>query len=170
MTSDTDPKQAGPGSKILMSLVFLAIGLLAMGLSATWWANYFRSASWESVPATVVSVEFKKSRSKAGSTYDVSCVYRYRYHDHEYTSDRVGLDVGGSSDWDSNRRRYDTLAQHRELGRPFTARVNPGNPQEAFLFRETNWSMFLLPLFGAAFAVAGAWMLLGGSARSSPTE
>jgi hypothetical protein len=152
-----------PGCMTVFGLPFLVAGLVMLGVGLNWWIVYFQSASWERVPATLLSIEWRTHHSsKGGTTYSVACVYRYLYQAREYTSSRVGVDSGSDSNHALHRHRYDLLVHHKEKEQSFTALVNPANPKQSVLFRDITSGMYVLPPFGTVFALVGGGMIVGG--------
>lgn len=153
---DTTPAPGRPGTwfLILFGLPFLAVGLGVLLWSGKMWMLYQQSASWHRVPATILSADFQTHHGDNSTSYSVKCRYTYTVAGRTYQGDRVGIEGGGSSD-SYHSRRHAILSQHRDAKTPFEAWVNPANPTQSLLFRERTSTVYVLPLFGLVFALAG---------------
>jgi len=171
-------KQASSGFMALFGLPFLAVGLGVCGWGVYGWYLYRISASWERVPATILSLEFKTHRStssKGGTstTYSVACRYRYEYQGRSFTNGDVEILGGSSSEYGRHKRHYDILQPYKDQHKPYLAWVDPQDPQASLLFREPSMTMYVLPIFGLVFALVGGGVsgagiigLLGGRAKA----
>jgi hypothetical protein len=139
---------------IFFGLPFLAVGLGVMIWSGGMWWLYTRSQSWDRVPATILTVEFRTHRGDESTSYSVDCRYAYAVAGRAYEGTRVGLEGGGSSDG-CHSRRYAILVRHRDSRTPFPAWVDPADPGQSLLFRELTTTLYILPVFGLVFALAG---------------
>jgi hypothetical protein len=149
------PKKSASWVLILFGLPFLGIGLGVLIWSGKMWMLYDRSASWNKVPATIVSADFEVHHGDKSTSYSVKSRYNYTVNGQAYQGDRVGVEGGGGSSDSYHSRRYDILVKHRDSKTPFEALVNPADPHEALLFRERSTTLYALPLFGLVFALAG---------------
>ena len=136
-----------------VSFICLGVGFL-ISIAGSW-RTYFAARSWPTVPAVIEEVEFEQYSGEDAMVYSVVVTYRYESGEQNYTGHRVGIMGGGSSNYELHRRRYEELALHRDKNIPFRAYVNPGNPHEALLYRETTEWMYARVPFGACFAGAG---------------
>ncbi len=139
---------------ILFGLPFLGVGLGVLIWGGKMWALYHQSQSWSRVPVTILSTDFKTHHGDDSTSYSVECRYSYTVAGRTYFGDQVGVEGGGSSD-SYHSRRHSTLVQHRDSKTPFEAWVNPSNPRQSLLFREKTTTIYVLPLFGLVFALAG---------------
>lgn len=169
-------RSAGASSSwvmILFGLPFLAVGIGVLAWSGRMWALYHRSGEWKRVPATILSVELRTHRGDDSTSYSVDCRYVYTVAGRDYEGTRVGIEGGGGSSDGYHSRRYALLARHRDAKTPFEARVNPAAPEESLLFRELTTTVYVLPLFGLVFALAGLGVSSAGvyaTARSRVTR
>ncbi len=156
-----------PGCMMVFGLPFLGAGVGILIWGAMCWAVYFRSGSWEEVPATIESVEFVESEDSDGdTTYGVEATYAYEYGGEQYSGSRVGILGGTSSERSFHRRRYDVLREHQDQGSPCTALVNPSDPTETVLFREIGLWMYIMVPFGLSFAGAGVFLIGSGISKA----
>lgn len=155
--------RTSPGCAAVLGIPFFVGGLIMIVFGLNWWLTYYQSASWVRTPATILSLEWKIHRgSKGGTSYSVACVYRYRFGEREFTSDRLTVERGSSGGYGFQRHRYDQLVRHKGRQEPFMALVNPSNPREAILFREVGSGMCILPSMGLFLAFLGGSLAGGG--------
>jgi hypothetical protein len=162
MKSPAAPKAMSSWGLILFGIPFLAAGLGVLIWSLGWWKLYKDSEAWIKIPANIDSVSFESHRgSKGGSTYSVTCAYSFKHEGKTYYGSKVGMESGSSGD-SFHRARYDILNRHKTEKEPFEALVNPLDPSKSVLFREITTAMYILPLFGLVFFLAGAGVMTGG--------
>ena len=146
---------------VCFGLPFFGAGIGVSLWSAGMWRLHFQSASWVETPATIESVDYEvhhsSSSSSGGSStsYSVDCTYRYTVDGHTYRGTRVGLEGSTGSSDSYHRTRYDELKSHRDQNKPFPALVNPEDPGEALLFRDVTTTLWMMPIFGLLFGLAG---------------
>lgn len=154
MRKSATSNRSGTWFLILFGLPFLAVGLGVLLWSGKMWMLYQQSASWHRVPATILSADLETHHNKNSTSYSVKCRYTYTVAGQTYQGDRAGIEGGGSSD-SYHSRRHAILTRHRNAKTPFEAWVNPANPTQSLLFREKTTTLYVLPLFGLVFALAG---------------
>jgi hypothetical protein len=149
----------GPSVMMLFGLPFLLVGLGVAGYGIRSWLLYGQSGSWQRVPATVQDVQFVENSSGDGTTYSVKAAYQYSIGGRIYTGHRVSIIGGSSSSYGMHRRRYEQLDAARRSGKPVTALVNPRDPADAILYRETETFLLVAIPFGLVFVAAGALVI-----------
>jgi len=131
-----------------------------MGLTAV---TLFRSVSaqgWERVPCRIESVESRAGSE--GNSSETEATYTYEIRGKEYTGSRVSFHGGGDNIGRFQHRVYDELQRHRQEGEPFTAYVNPDNPEEAVLYPNVRWEMIVIYMvFGLVFGGVGFGLMFG---------
>jgi hypothetical protein len=134
--------------------VLVGSGIFFYGLRSMW--TYWRSAGWDRVEVKIESAELKTRRGSDSTTHSVECRYTYEVDGVCHEGTRVGIVGGSSSQYDLHRRRHEVLKGHAETGEPFLAYVDPDDPENAILFRESGiWLHAMMP-FGLIFWGAGA--------------
>jgi predicted RNA-binding Zn-ribbon protein involved in translation (DUF1610 family) len=139
---------------IWVVMPLLAGGLLLLIVSLDIWRVYHDSGEWEKVPARIESSSFKVHHEDDGTSYSVRCSYSYNYAGKNYHGSKVEM-VGFSNECD-HRRRYDIINRHKTENKPFDALVNPLDPSQSVLFREITTTMYIVPMVGLVFGLAGA--------------
>lgn len=146
------------------SMVMPGLGILGMSGWQAW--SYLDTDDWEPVPVTIEHVELEEfsSSGKSGTSfsYQVDCRYRYQFDGIPYTGERVDLTQGSSGFEDYHRDLYEELRAHQTSGTPFEALVDPDDPSQAILVRESGGQGGALALFGLVFLLVGAGLSAAG--------
>jgi hypothetical protein len=151
--------KTGTGCMCVFSLFFLLPGLGIMGYGLYGWSVYIQSESWVETPARILSAKLETHSGDDSDTYSVNCRYQYGFGGKTYTNDRVGIIGGSSSEYEYHNKHFRLLQEHLRKEKPFPALVNPANPQDAILFRDTSLALYALPPFGLVFALVGGGLL-----------
>lgn len=104
-----------------------------------------------SVDATIVESSITQTDGR-GIEYDVHVTYTYYYQGTEYTSDQ--LFPGDISPLYETRSKAQSVIKPYDSGTTVTAYVDPDDPSEAFLERQTTQGPLIFIAFG------GLWILL----------
>lgn len=144
----------------MFALPFIGVGVGTLVHAGRCWRTHGAARSWQAVPAAIKSVEFESHSNGDSITYSVEAVYEYEFGGESYTESRVAIMGGSSNDYEIHRRRYEELKRQHDAGEPFHAYVNPDDPSQAVLFRESDPWMYALIPFGIVF-LAGGLVVLG---------
>ena len=117
---------------IIMTPILLAVGFILLRMVFNEWSLYRRSATWTPIPAAIESVEFTPAKRRGAS---LKCDYVYTVNDKQYHGTRVGI-LTVTEAWRWANDRFKTLDKCRESRTPFTAMVNPLDPNDSLLFRD----------------------------------
>jgi hypothetical protein len=146
-------RQGGSGAlalRIFGAIFMLVGGGLTYGLGILPWLEARAAADWKEVPCTITSSRVEARRGSKGSTsYSLEIQYDYVVDGQVYTSDRYNFAAASSG---SRKWRDEVAAAYRE-GRQTVCYVNPAEPSEAVLIRESGTSWFVA--IPAVFFVAG---------------
>ncbi len=146
---------------VLVSLVFIAIGLgllyYARGLSA----KAQQSLSWPSTEGVIahsaVLLQMQQtSNSNNTPTYKADVAYRYKVRGSDYSSDRITL-----ADFSSSGGRAQSIVNRYPDGAPVSVYYNPADPSDAVLERGGTSGIGVLYIIGGFFAAAGLVFLIG---------
>jgi hypothetical protein len=113
--------------------------------------------SWVTVPATVVSSKVKSHTRDDSTTYRPDIPYRYEVGGEEYLGDQYSF-MGGSS---SGFERKAAIVRQYPKGGSFTLFVNPANPAESVIQRESSPEL-LVGLVPLLFICVGAGIMIAG--------
>jgi hypothetical protein len=116
------------------------------------------AASWQETPCTITSSKVEASRgNKNGTTYSIEIHYEYFVDGEKILGDRYNFDTGSSSGHDWRRK----IVQDHPPGHQTVCYVNPADPYESVLVRDTSMSRWwgLIPLF---FALIGCTLWTAG--------
>jgi len=92
-------------------------------------------AAWEQVAARIEVAEFEGVRGSR--RMEIRARYSYEYGVRRYVASRVSPDAFPPRDEAAQRRRLDLLAEHAGTDVPFKAWVNPRDPGQSVLFKES---------------------------------
>ena len=137
---------------LLFAVVFGGVGVVTSWILAASIYDGMRAKEWVRVKATVVS----HSPGRVG--------YAYSFAGRDYTGDRLGPSVMGTSSEEGAHDELNAkLAAAHSQRKPVTVFVNPDNPSESMADREIHWGtmLFLVPFaFGFGGVGLGAlWAL-----------
>lgn len=147
-----------------IGLPLLGVGLLMVGLLGV--VSYgvlpsvesLRSRGWQPVEASIESVSLHTAPSSLHPPLDsVRIRYRYRVGDVEHDGVRYDPHDGQYAP-DSSRAIIAGLQASPKI----TVWVNPSDPDDAMVFRELRWGVFLFTFPALALALAGGLMLFVG--------
>jgi hypothetical protein len=161
----------------LLSLPFVAGGIIAASMSWRTMSESDAVRSWVEVPATIeraeLDVEVRRDRSYHGrdlrtrtrTTYHLNAAYEYEFEGQRYTGNRVsvhGNDHNSSAGITFLVNAQRELERHRALGKPFRCFVNPRRPIESLLYRDPPWQVAAgYTLFATLFGAIGFGILSG---------
>jgi hypothetical protein len=146
---------------VLMSLVFIAIGLGMLYYARSLSAKAQQSLSWPSTEGVIshsaVLLQMRDtSDSTSTTTYKADVAYRYKVRGRDYSSDRLTL-----ADFSSTARRAQGIVGRYADGAPVTVYYNPVDPSDAVLERGGTSGIGVLYLIGGVFAAAGLLFFFG---------
>jgi hypothetical protein len=146
---------------LVLGLFFALIGTPILIWGLYYWKLYYHADSWETIPTQIMTVELEISGSSSGNgnTYSVKCSYYYIVNKRRYVGIRVGIVGGSSDDYSFHEERYRLLKKHMDTHETFPALVDPEDPRQSLLFRETGFIMYILPPFGLCFFLAGCILI-----------
>jgi hypothetical protein len=146
---------------VLMSLVFIAIGLGVLYYARSVAAKAQQSLSWPSTEGVIshsaVLLQMQQTSNSTDTvTYKADVAYRYKIQGRNYSSDRLTL-----ADFSSTARRAQGIVDRYADGAPVTVYYNPADPSDAVLERGGTSGIGVLYIFGGVFAAAGLLLLFG---------
>lgn len=143
---------------VLMSLVFIAIGLGLLYYARSVSAKAQQSLSWPSIEGVIshsaVLLQQQTSDSTNATTYKADVAYRYKVRGRNYSSSQLTL-----ADFSSTARRAQGIVDRYADGAPVTVYYNPVDPSDAVLERGGTSGIGVLYLIGGVFAAAGLLFL-----------
>ncbi len=145
---------------IIIALAFIAIPLMAawylVGLPIQQWRL---TQHWLEVPAIIEQVNLQEHHSSGSITYESTARYRYQFDGQEYVGDRVSL-YGPEDGTSYHRVIVRELEEYRDSQQPFRCFVGPDAPNDALLYRDIRWGMYvMIGLIALLFSGVGCWML-----------
>ena len=153
------------GAIILTAIVFLAAGIILFFMILYLpLSNFYKSASWESVPAEVtaskLAVKYDSGRRNNKVSYSIKIEYRYEFNGKICTGDRY--------DFFRSRNRYYTfgglqmqqIVNHHPAGKKITCLVNPENPSESVISRELYYPALAFGIIPVTFLCIGISMVI----------
>jgi len=162
------PKQAGLGVRLFMTLfcgVFLAMGVGFFAMLASAAVRHAGTYFWHEVPCTIVESRIVDTTTVEGGAAGWHVRFVYQVDGHDYTGSRLSVNnaVGDARD---DLRRSQQLAP----GTTTTCLVNPGDPTDSVLERESVWVLLtpLFPLVFVAFGAGGIWLAWARSREKAP--
>lgn len=151
-------KHSGKWPPIIFGAVFAVIGLLVLKPLVLTPLQKTRAAkTWGTVEATVISSKVKSHTSDDSTTYSPYIAYAYEVGGEEYLGDQYTFMGGSSSGYDSKA----AIVRNFPKGSTFNVYVNPDNPAESVINRDSSRSL-LLGLIPLAFVAAGVAVMVAG--------
>ena len=146
---------------VLMSLVFIAIGLGMLYYARRLSAKAQQSLSWPSAEGVISHSAMllqmqQTSSSTNAATYKADVAYRYKVRGRDYSSGRITL-----LDFSSTAGRAQSIVNRYADGAPVTVYYNPVDPSDAVLERGGTSGIGVLYIIGAIFAAAGVLFFIG---------
>ncbi|KON81671.1 DUF3592 domain-containing protein [Azoarcus sp. PA01] len=147
-----------------IGLPLLGVGLLMLGLLGV--VSYgvlpsvesLRSRGWQPVEASIESVSLHGPPSNLHPPLDsVRIRYRYRFGDVDHDGVRYDPHDGQYA-----RDSSQAVIAGLQASPRITVWVNPSDPDDAMVFRELRWGVFLFTFPALALALAGGLMLFVG--------
>ncbi|MCK0510196.1 DUF3592 domain-containing protein [Aromatoleum buckelii] len=147
-----------------IGLPLLGVGLLMAGLLGV--VSYgvlpfmesLRSRHWQPVEAAIESVSLHAPPSSLHPPLDsVQIRYRYRVGDADHDGMRYDPHDGQYA-----RDSSQSIVAGLQASPRITVWVNPSDPDDAMVFRELRWAVFLFTFPALALALAGGLMLFAG--------
>jgi hypothetical protein len=142
---------------VLIILIFLAVGLALLARGGRALILCRKSASWPTVPGTVVASRIHENRDSEGSTFEANLSYEYRVGGRTYR--------GGRLEWTGGVANG-LLARHQRIvaayppGRAVTVCYDPTDPSRSALEpRRMREALILLAIGAGLTAFALAFML-----------
>lgn len=145
---------------VIMALCFIAVPLMAawylVGLPIQQWRL---TQHWVEVPAIIEQVKLQEHRGTDGITFESTARYRYQFDGQDYVGDRVSL-YGADDGTSYHRVIVRELEAYRDNQQPFRCFVDPDSPNDALLYRDLRWGMYvMIGLIALLFSGVGCWML-----------
>jgi Protein of unknown function (DUF3592) len=144
------------GVGVLMSLVFIAIGLGMLYYARTMSAKAQKSLSWPSTEGVISHSAVLRQANSNDVTYKADVAYRYKVRGHDYSSERITL-----VDFSSGAGRAQGIVSRYPDAAPVTVYYNPVDPADAVLERGGTSGIGLLYIVGGAFAAVGLFFFVG---------
>ncbi|HNW33853.1 MAG TPA: DUF3592 domain-containing protein [Candidatus Ozemobacteraceae bacterium] len=147
---------------LLLSALFLLIGIFLLMAGALPLYEYHVSASWKNTPAYVEKLDWIEEEGEDSTFYAVKGSYRYQWGSETYRCERITAETGKSSDRASWQEIYDALKTSRDTGAPVMVRVDPSTPANAIAVRKMTTGLLVFPILGSVFLILGSVFLAGG--------
>lgn len=146
----------------VFALLLIGVGLAFGAFFARGLVDWLAARSWEPVPATLLHVDLRVSRSSEGDpTYRVQARFEYARHGRRYVAERVDLHPGSDNLGDYHQQLHARLEQAWRTGKAVTAWVDPDDPSRAVLNRDMRWGRLAFGmLFPVVFGGVGVAMLV----------
>jgi len=146
---------------VLMSLVFIAIGLGMLYYARSVSAKAQQSLSWPSTEgiishSAVLQQMPQTANSNDAVTYKADVAYRYKVRGRDFSSERITL-----ADFSSTTGRAQDIVNRYPDGAPITVYYNPVDPSDALLEPGGATGIRVLYLIGGIFAAFGLLFLFG---------
>ncbi len=163
------------GAQLFCSL-FIAVGLVAVGVGVWLLIRSLRSEHWPVTGGIVQSAEMKSHQGKHGSmTYSAEVTYSYQVEGASYMGDKVSIGQMSSS---SEYARG--ILSRYPVGKKVSVHYSPGDPSDAVLEMGIHGGMWICLGVGTAFTLFGIMFLqisraaaraqLPGAAQSSSVK
>lgn len=120
------------------------------------WLDVSRSQSWAETPCVIITSEISVSTSKGKSSYYPKVKFSYSVDELEFFGERFWFGGGKSSD----RVSLENVMKPYQAGGEAVCFVNPSDPNESILLRESAPGLWIALLVGSIFSAVG----LGGMA------
>jgi hypothetical protein len=155
----------GPGA----TLGAIALGAVLAGLGAVFcwylWSVYLKARAmdlWAAVPCRIIESRVDEVISVPGSpvTFRPAVVYRYEFEGKSHRSERIRRVAPQSG----SRAKMDRLVAQFPAGSEATAHVNPIEPSEAVLIKDSKAAAYSL-WFPGLFVVAGVGLVMAALRR-----
>ena len=152
------------GAMILTAAIFFAAGIILFFMILYLpLSNFYKSASWKSVPAVVTASKLAEKYNygrRNSVSYSIKIEYRYEFNGKICTGDRY--------DFFRSRNRYYTfgglqmqqIVNHHPAGKKITCLVNPENPSESVISRELYYPALAFGIIPVTFLCIGISMVI----------
>lgn len=158
------PRIANAIGFLIASAVALVFLVVTIGLTHQVWNRMLQqrdaAARFVPVPATILTSEVIRQRSKSENSYRNAITYSYTADGKTYTSDRIAFDYSSSNYEDAKQ-----IETQNQPGAATTAYIDPLNPSSATLWKVSRESstrsfgmmlVFLLPFQTISIAIIAA--------------
>lgn len=158
----TQRRRSTPLFLLLFALPFAGVGIFMGGLMVRTLLKAQAVERWMDLPATVLEVDLKKHHGSDSTTYQVTARYRYEVNGQSHESTRVGLQGGSDNIGSWQQDQYRRLAPMLLQPGAVRCRVNPADPDEAYLIPGLRWGMvFFHAGFALVFGGVGIGLIIG---------
>jgi hypothetical protein len=156
---------SGAGVLRLMGGVFMLLGGgFLYGLAVDPWLDARAAANWPEVPCRITSSSVSSHRSsKGGTSHSLHIRYEYVADGQTYTGDRYDFGKGTSG----THRSKEEIARDFPEGKHTVCYVNPADPSDAVLVRQSGVGWFIL--VPSVFFVVGL-LLFANAGRVTSTN
>jgi hypothetical protein len=139
----------------LFCLLFIIIGLVAVGVGVSMMLKSLRTERWPVTDGVVQSAEMKShSGSKGGTTYSAEITYTYQVTGSRYTGDKVSIgQMSSSSEYAQG------ILNRYPVGKKVLVHYSPGDPSEAVLEMGIHGGTWICLGVGTIFALFGVMFL-----------
>lgn len=157
MPKQTAGNIAGRIWKIIMGLVLVVVGSVFVQYLYSAYERGAAMDSWEEVPCLIRSLEADDSQlNQRGMTkYILQVRYDYKFRGKEYEGTRIKRLPTEASD----PRKLKSKIEAYPAGRETVCYVNPENPEEAVLKKDTKAALYSI-WFPCLFVVGGLGMIV----------
>ncbi len=148
------------GFVIVVAIPLMLAGLALIGRGIEKFHAYFASGSWPTVPAMVNEAELfhEGKHSRDGATTGIRGSFSYEFNGVRHTSKTFDITGGSNKNVADKKAKLAILLEAKAQGKALEARVNPANPDQAYIFREITFDMFGYFLIGALSFFLGRFL------------
>jgi len=151
-------RQAGPGTTLILGIVFVIGGFFAMKFGQKTMDQAKASLDWPSIQGKIVHSDVARKRSDNKTMYSADIIFSYAVNGRKYESNQRR--IGGSSSSSNSSSAYKIVNKYPE-GQAVEAYYNPEAPEEAVLEPGAFLESRILWYIGIVFFVIGILMTAG---------
>ena len=130
------------GCVILFLLPFFIVGVWSLYVSLNGLYLQSKVINWIPVESVINNVEFVRTPTRRGETFETKCNYNYKIQGKTYANNNISIGYR-KNNTENHRKLYDILIYANKV----TAYVNPNNYNESTLTRGSNSSTISLLIF-----------------------
>ncbi|WP_157605521.1 DUF3592 domain-containing protein [Schlesneria paludicola] len=144
----------------LFGLPFAAVGILCDFQVLQSGVKDLRVQFWKETPCTIVSADLLEEPGSEAILYRVKATYRYDFAGQNHVGTRVSVWEPVDSQKSFHERIYAILDEHRAAQKPFPCFVDPHDPTQAILFKDSQfWMVAMQTWMGLLFTAIGLGLI-----------